>query len=139
MTDEEYEREKARVQRLIDKWPKMLGLGWYEITYCWEREKCSDDEARSSIVMATNTQWEYRWATINIYLPSLPESEKALERDFVHELCHILMAPEQRQLKTKKHGQYVEAATANVTQAMIWLYEDIAAERDEAIKRAGGC
>ena len=124
MEPEDYEREKARVERFIEKWASDLGLGWWRVEYRWHDEPCEDDKAGESTSMQTTSRWEYRWAAIDIYLPScVGAADSEVEHWLVHEYAHVLLSVEQRQLSWKQHGQFGEAATENVARALLWTRE----------------
>lgn len=91
MTDKEYQKQKRRVQRYIDKWFKPMDLGWYWVDCEWIRERNEDQPATTAI---TTAFWQYRHATIKWYMPSVADNDDDyLEGIVVHEFVHILVAP----------------------------------------------
>ncbi len=91
MTDKEYRHEKKRVKKYIDKWFKTMGLGWYRVDMVWNRAR---DESNPRTAARTTTQWQYRSATVEWYLPSIADDDDDyLEGIVVHEFTHILLAP----------------------------------------------
>lgn len=123
MNDAEYEAAKARVQVYIDKWAHEIGIDWWKLTYVWEREPAREMPQGNAwdVVMSTSSTWMYRQATITVYLNALPEKDADLEHDLVHEYVHVLLGPEQHYIKAK-HDE-AEAATENVTMALLWARE----------------
>lgn len=59
MTDREYSKQKARVQKYLDSWLKTIGLGWYSVLHEWERGRCPQEHGT---VAMTETKWQYRQA-----------------------------------------------------------------------------
>lgn len=91
MNDKEYAQQKKRVQRLIDKWFKPLGLEWFVVTMDWERERDRDNPDTAA---KTTTHWQYRQAWIKWFVPALVDNDDDfLEGIVVHEFTHILLSP----------------------------------------------
>lgn len=118
MTDKEFEIQKKRVKKFVDKWFKTLGLGWYEIDFEWSREFDGDTAGR------TLSSWQYRSATITFFLPKLAlQDDETIERTVVHEMAHVLLsalAQNQTEDDAGLHEQINEYATESVTNALIW-------------------
>ena len=47
MTDKKYEKEKARVKAIFDKWKKVFGLQQWHIDFEYERDDFHKDEEKS--------------------------------------------------------------------------------------------
>lgn len=95
MTDAEYEAQKARVRALIERWVAPLGLGWWQITFEFERDSGQfkvDGVPSLKTVGCTGADWRYLSATIGWNVSRLPEfDDDKLEAVFVHELMHIFL------------------------------------------------
>lgn len=91
MTDKEYREQKKRVQAYIDKWFKAMGLGWFQVTMTWQRERDSDNPNTAA---RTISSWQYRNAEIIWFVPALVDNDDYfLEGIVVHEFTHILLSP----------------------------------------------
>jgi len=90
MTDKEYNQLRKKILKILDKWVRPMGLGWYSISYTWKREHPDNGIGAST----EYDLWMYKKITINFDMPILSTiSGKELENTVVHELCHILTAP----------------------------------------------
>lgn len=121
MNDKEYAKQKARVQKYIDKWFKAMGLGWFHIDFIWSRDRREENPDTAAYV---TTSWEYRKSTITFYLPNISDNdEDYLEGIVVHEFVHILVAPMMRVDKSEDLALQHEYATECVARAMRWVRE----------------
>lgn len=121
MTDKEYKEQKARVKKYIDKWFKVMGLGWFRVDMEWAREHDGETGAR------TLSSWQYRNATITWFLPQLAKYEdEVVESTVVHEFCHVLLsglAQTQQEDDNNSGNQINEYTTELVASAMKWVRE----------------
>lgn len=121
MTDKEYREQKKRVQKYIDKWFKVMGLGWFRVDMEWSREPDGETGAR------TYSQWQYRSATITWFLPHLAKyDDDVVEHTVIHEFCHVLLSPLAQTQQDDGNGsgnQINEYATETVASAMEWVRE----------------
>lgn len=126
MTDKEYEAQKARVKKFIDKWYKAMGLDWFHVDMAWERERRED---RPATVAVTTTTWQYRNAYINWYMPAVVDNDDDfLENIVVHEFVHILVAPLMSVTDQEDLPNHHEYATECIARALVWVRE--AGEKD---------
>lgn len=125
MTDDEFEAQKERVLAALIPWLKRLGLGWYRIEHKWERDQGSRIPGSAFATGAVvETQWEYRQAQINWYLPTLAlMDDEALDNLIVHELVHILCDPMQTFVPAE-HKKLEEYATECLARAIIGAWQD---------------
>ena len=111
-----------RVTKLIAKlapiWQTRLGLDHWDIQHTHIDTYFGDDSGQDHKVTATtHAQWQYMDANIKWYLPSaVRHNDEALEKILIHELVHVLLAPEQTLIDTEithssSHGQYSETQT----------------------------
>lgn len=95
MNDEEYEAQKARVDKLAETWIKSIGLGWWRIEIVHVRDSGNyspDGEPSPDGVACCKADWRYGHATVTFNLPRVAEKDDAsLEWIFVHELMHIFL------------------------------------------------
>jgi len=129
MIDEEYVAQKKRVQKLISKWVKPIGLGYWTIRFDWYSELLPSETATEldRVVMVCHADWRYLNATIQVNLCEVGrQSDEDLERIFVHELMHIFLN------EMREQGiQHEERVAEQLAKAFIWSVGNI--ERDAAI------
>lgn len=91
MTDKEYRKQKKRVQKYIDKWFTAMGMGWFQVTMTWNRERDADNPNTAA---RTISNWQYRNAEIIWFVPTIPDQDDDfLEGIVVHEFTHVLLSP----------------------------------------------
>lgn len=122
MTDSEYEAQKARIQALIERWVKPLGLAWWKLNFEWERDRCKDDVTlgdgySTHVAMRCYADWRYMEATIIVFLPSVAERrDDELEPLFVHELMHVFL----REMR-EKGLDHEERVATTLAKAFVWV------------------
>ena len=109
MNDAEYESEKARVQRYIDKWFPLLHLyEWRRIRMEWFRDKNKAEWQSPDAEMEVSTLWQYAEAYLKIDLTeTITESDDEIEFTILHEFCHILVAEMRVGLETRPAEEHV--------------------------------
>lgn len=126
MTDAEYRKQRARVQRLLDKWQAPLGLGWWKVTHYWYRESLNDDhpdDGQSNIAADTKVNWPYMEAAVRWCLPIIAEQTDArIEWLVLHELCHILVN-EMRAGEDTARLDHEERVCSTLAAAFVWADE----------------
>lgn len=91
MTDKEYKLQKARVNKLLNKWYPMMGVNSWRITYQWSQSPCQD---APTTVGETNSLWQYKKATITWFLPAMVDiDDDHLQDCVIHELLHLVIDP----------------------------------------------
>lgn len=108
-----YQRVEATITKQAHRWQQRLGLSHWDITHVFldsfDDDQSSDDYKTTAI---TEARWQYLQARIKWFLPSAARHDDAeLEKILVHELCHVLLAPEQQLVDTSidhgsAHNQY---------------------------------
>ena len=120
MTDKEYREQKKRVESMINKWFKPMGMGWFDILFDWHRDE-RKEPTRNNIPAVADVEcsWEYKRAKINWYLPVIQNiDDDELENMIVHEFVHILInSVDIEELPNEK----LEYATESVARALIWV------------------
>lgn len=97
MTDGEYKKQKRRIQKLADRWLPALGLDQWHLDLAYKREGIAASAEDAAENWQCNAQarvkWEYQRATLSFNMLSMEDyDDKELERLFVHECCHALVA-----------------------------------------------
>jgi hypothetical protein len=120
MNDKEFSAQKKRIEKLIKDYTTTLGLGHWNFTYKFEREKLEYDseEKNVSTVMSIIPSWEYKSATVSFHLIETKElTDNNLKRTFFHEMVHALVAP--MSAKSKKMEE--EMVATDISNALFWL------------------
>lgn len=127
-------------------WQRRIGLSHFSIRHSFVDAFFGDEDAGDVKTTAvTNVRWQYLEARIVWYLPSAVRHEdEYLERTLVHELCHVLLSPEQADIPGK-HSEKLELSTEMVARALwiawsppmgvIEVEEHLTDEQAEAIRR----
>lgn len=121
MTDKEYRTIKKRCKKILDKWCKTIGMGWYDLQIIWKRD--FDDEVPNCDAK-TNALWQYRKAYLTLYLSKLiNDTDEVIEDTIVHELCHILTNPTWNLIDnpTTEQIKINEFTTEQIKNALIWV------------------
>lgn len=94
MNDKEFEIAKRRISTIAKRWIHDMGLGWYEIGIDYKMGDAPTSYTGVGIApFSVVSRWQYRYATITVYVEEIPEDDEKLEKAIVHELCHILVNP----------------------------------------------
>ena len=122
MNDKEYAKQKKRVEKYINKWHRVMGLGWFCIEYIWDREHKEDSPNTAAL---TNSAWQYKDASITWFLPQIQAlADDRLENIVVHEFCHVLLSGLAQWIEDNPQAdQLNEYTTELVANAMIWSRE----------------
>jgi hypothetical protein len=126
MTDKEYEKQKKRIQKLIRKWVKRLGLGWWKIDFNYHRELRNEPtnynpNGEWNCPMATGSDFYYLTASVDVYLSVIKDvSDELLEECFLHEMMHIFLKP----MSTGKTAKEEELVATKLARAFIWSQKD---------------
>lgn len=99
MTDAEYERVKAHVGALFEKWAWLVHEFGWRLDLTWDRESYRPPEGDKPDVLVQFTAhatWRYLRANIEIFTPSIdlddPRCVENLETCVIHELMHVLVS-----------------------------------------------
>lgn len=126
MNDKEYITEKKRIQKLIKKWVKPLGLGWWYIDFTYNRDNSDESleykprevDGKWEWVMVTSCDPAYLRARIICNLKVVKDlDDYDLEHSFVHELMHIFMAT----IHSPKTIMAEETIATQLARAFIWV------------------
>lgn len=128
MNDAEFEKQKARVQRYIDKWMP-AGFGWWRIDFMWERSSASGFEGCTENANIIE-HWQYRAATITFNLGATKDlTDERLEETVIHELSHLLLGSI-RDYSTDAQRQMTEFAVTSVARALLWTHQFVKEPRE---------
>lgn len=86
-------KQKAEVDRLIDKWRPLLFLSAWTIDLKYAGEADDDDSEVAATAADICADWVYSQATITFYPGYFKELEWKREKLLVHELCHCITEP----------------------------------------------
>lgn len=124
MNDKQYNQLRNKILKLLDKWVKPMGLGWYSILYVWKRDKPDDGVGATT----DYSLWMYKKITISFNMPILLEvTDKELESTVTHELCHILVAPLANNMRLadtedeKYRTDLIEQVTESLNDTLRWV------------------
>jgi len=120
MTDKEFTVQKKRIASLIKRYTVDFGLGHWDFTYKFEREKLEVDseDHNVSTIMSIVPSWEYKTAVVRFHVIETKElTDNQLKRTFFHELVHALVAP----MSTKNKRMEEEMVATDISNAMFWL------------------
>ncbi len=123
MTDKEFAVVKERVGKIAKEWIYRLGLNWYKVDILYKMGDAPQSYTGSGIApFNVITSWQYRCATINVYVEDLPKDDEELEHAIVHELCHIFVHP----MRGNDWDQDKEEYTVeSLTRAFLWVNEGV--------------
>lgn len=123
MSDKEYNQLKKKINLILSKWVRPMGIGWYSVSYIWARDKDGDTAARVDYSL-----WMYKKFSITFFMHTLNDlDDKTLEDSIVHELCHILLAPLANNMSLVDTGDekyrtdLIEQTTEIVKDSMFWV------------------
>ena len=136
MNDKEYATQKKRVERVIDKWVKPLGLRWWKLGYKFYREPLPPYEGESIVysaqaVMDCHVSWKYLRAWIRFNLIAVADlGDVELEWAFVHECAHVFLN------EMREEGiDHEERVASHLADAFIWLREHVEGEKKRPAPR----
>jgi hypothetical protein len=132
VNDPNYAAQKRRIRRLIDKWHKSLGMGWWSLDIKYSNTTRDDGDDYSTVLMAVHTDWEYRKAAITVHIPSMFDvSNEDLEKCVVHELCHVLVNEMHDWTLEDPGKKHEERVVCGLADAFLWTRN---AGKDDAKK-----
>lgn len=144
MSKPKYDDIQAFIDAWSPVWVERMQLGDYLLEHAFLDSYFGDDgEEDFKITATTETRPQYLQAKIKWYLPSAVRHEAdVLEHTLVHELCHVLLGPEQGILQELRnsdlpHGDKVadlyayqlENVTERVCRVLVGAYGLVSARR----------
>lgn len=139
MTDAEFEKGKARLIALRDRWQSVIMPGGWTITHCFmgDSNDMIDHKGKSvpKALALCAARWEYMEATIQWNMPRLADhDDESLERTFIHELMHVFLNETREEPFQLRHEERVATELAL---AFYWLREHLVAQLTESIDGPG--
>lgn len=126
MTDKDYKLQKNRIEKLIKKWYKPAGWGWWRTDFRYSQERHPDDTGTYCRAAETHADFKYSHATITFYLPMIaPLSDEELESTFVHELCHITASTYPAYEDNSDANARFERTVDDFARHIIWAVENV--------------
>lgn len=119
--EEAHNHIKELLDGSLHGWVRVLGLSAYEIeiVYLDSFDPEEDQDGDFHTCMCCEVKWHYEMAKIKVYLPSAVRfDDEELEKTLVHELCHILLSPEQACCTKTSDSEKVELTTERVSRAL---------------------
>lgn len=116
------DRVVSLISRKSGLWQARMGLTHWEIEQVFLDSFYGDDgEEDFKVTAITESRWQYMQARIKWYLPSaVRHSDDELEKVLVHELCHVLLAPEQALIDTKTHHDVTHSQMLGSEADALW-------------------
>jgi hypothetical protein len=126
MNDEEFARQKARIEPLIARWVEPIGLGWWTLTFGYCRGEFEvDGESAPQALACCTANWRYLHAYIEFNMSRVQNvDDDELERGFVHELMHVFLN------ETRENGKdwldHEERVATMLSKSFVWLRTSLA-------------
>lgn len=117
-------RTKERIVAVVDEWTARLGIEQlgFIVNHRFVNDYASDDLGPTTVA-ETKGDWEYRNFGVVWYLGSAARlDDDGLIGVFVHEICHVLLAPMEQNVPDK-YAKLCEFAIESVTRAMRNLHQ----------------
>lgn len=138
MTDAEYEKQRARVKEIADRWIKPIGLGWWHIDVEYHRDLLDTTEENRannwSPTFRVPVKWEYANAIIHCSLPMVEGlDDYDLELSFVHELMHIFI---NEMREPDPDGKHEERVATTLAKGFIWIRDHVKEETTKEMAKS---
>lgn len=116
MIPEQYHPTVEFIEDRVDEWTAMLDMPGVKIRHAFLATTNEEDHTTCAL---TASEWTYRAAKIEWYLPALAVQSLAdIENMVVHELVHVLLGSIRSRLKSGSED-HEELATENVARALL--------------------
>jgi len=123
MTDDEYQKEKANLEKFLIPLKDALLNDW-KIKHYFERERFDTDRGRMA---DTSALWEYKTANIHWYMPAIKEfcpEQSDVFNLVIHEYVHCIIDPISPETDnvTNEQRSLVEFVTQTIADSMQRLF-----------------
>lgn len=135
MTDEEYESQKKRFTEIAKSWRHILGLGWWNITYHFERNLPDPFDHPSNAVMWVTPDWRYMMASLTVCVPNILDlDDEELEYCILHEYGHIFVN-ELRNSTGEDYSNHEERVATTLGYSWQWIRQHYTEPEEEEEQR----
>lgn len=118
MNDKEFETQRKRIEPVLSKWIKVLGMDFHYIQVSWERNK---DDDRKHTMACTQADWQYRQMYLYFFLPKIADlPDHQIDNLVLHELAHMIV---RSAYTVEEYSEKVEYAVENVARAIEDAYK----------------
>ena len=125
LNDKDWDKQKKRVKKVVDKWLKPIGLGWWivHLKYDTENKDCDEEVANCRV------NWPYKEATITFNLSVIENlDDERLNYTVLHEFMHIFVR-EMRDMGTHEEFsdaiKHEERVCTDLANAMMWAVDNV--------------
>lgn len=104
MSKPRYDEVTRFIELRREPWATRLGIGHYDIEHVYLDSFYDGGDSGDDFKVTATTEgrWNYLQAKVKWYLPSMVRhTDEENEKILVHELCHVLLMPEQELLDYK--------------------------------------
>lgn len=139
MNDEEFERQKKRIQTLTERWLKPLGMNWGRLHIVYERDSGRFEEERAKYGRADErgtgtclafcrTDWRYAESTIVFNILCVVDlDDDELDEAYVHELMHVFLN------EMREEGiDHEERVATSLAKAFVWLRDALTEQPEQS-------
>ena len=127
MDDATYRRQTERIQALVRKWHRPLGLDTWRVQYDYDRtgDAMPAENVREGYTVLAHTEcnWPYRRARITFNVAVVADieddQEDDLEEQVVHELAHLLVAELVEDDKREDAHHHLERVVVDLARAFV--------------------
>lgn len=119
-------RIEATVKDASPKWINRMGLSHWQIEHVFLDAQLIEEPIVDDYLVTASTEarWNYLQGKIKWYLPSaIRLSNEVIEHTLIHELCHIVLAPEQSLLDIKLEQMRAGLTGEDMDQVVSMMYE----------------
>jgi predicted metallopeptidase len=121
LTEKDLTKYKRTVERVLNKWVKLLGLDRCTLTIEFSDESKTSEEGMS-VIAETSASWQYNAAYIIFYLANFNKVKPdRIEMAIIHELIHILVN-EMRNYSASDGTEHEERVVCSLTDAVLNAY-----------------
>lgn len=119
MTDKQYDQQKKRIEKYVNKWLQLFHLHNWKGRCVWERDSKKNNDGETEVLAHCFSDWKYLIYELTFFLSSfVHKSEKDVERIVVHEMLHIVI----NEMRENRH-ENEERVVSTLTNIMEDVYE----------------
>ena len=119
MTDKQFEQQKKRIEKYINKWLHLFNLWGWKGKCVWERDSKKNQDGETEVLAHCFSDWKYLIYELTFFLSSfVHKSNRDVERVVVHEMLHIVL----NEMRENRH-ENEERVVSTLTNIMESVYE----------------